>query len=222
MDGHPSGYVEAWSRGGFRAVVQDWRRGGRQLAARTFPVRRGSDEAARTQAYEDAGAWMRAESRLRGLTRNVCVADSERDTVRMELEMPRRASDRGGAPRHYHTTIDRASLPLVARYIWHAELRRNRLEGSHAAKVLYAVTEPPDTHFTRSREPIFMHDLIAPGLTLARHANGDTLDNRRANIEDAHQRRGRTWARPRPVRARSALERVVIPMSGGVRKRSRR
>lgn len=234
--GIPSGYIEAYGRGGFRGVVTDWRTAGRELAARTFPA---PGHIQRDDAHRRAERWLAIESEARGQTRNRGRKRAD-GAVEVELELHALpAAHRPGRrpqPQRYrrptaenrtrvhHVVVDAESLERVTPYVWRAEWRSSGADGS--GKALYAVTEGPHG------KPVAMHDLLSPGLRQCRHANGDTLDNRRENLVDGlvrsslAARTGRQHVARTPARAPGYRRTVAVQSAhahhvAGVLKRSR-
>ena len=169
MDGHPSGTVEPYGAG-YRVLVQDHR--GRVLLTRVFTGGSG------IQVRGKAERFLRQESDRRRLTQNQCQLRKDGITVQMELGRGR------------FVIFDQDDIERLSPYTWTAESTQRETSTHRSERAEYAVAV-----VSRGRRLMMHHVVLARTLKI-RHLNGDGLDNRRENLENAHRRVQRRNAPP--------------------------
>ncbi len=175
MDGHPSGTVEPYGTG-YRVRVQDHR--GRILLTRVFTGSGGTQSA--QQVHSKAERFLRQESDRRRLTQNRCQLQKDGITVQMDL---------GGGR---FVIFNQDDIERLSPYTWAAESTQRETSIRRSERTEYAVAA-----VSRGRR-LMMHHVVLERTLKIRHVNGNGLDNRRENLENAHLRVQRRDGAPAP------------------------
>lgn len=218
MNGKPSGHVEACGRDGFRAIIVNPRTGA-VVAARDFHPPGGGERAGdreRTRAHHAAAEWLQRKSDRWGYTVNACRLHPDNDdAVEMSVRDPHTDTE-------YWCVVDTRDLSRLRAHEWRAEMLPATTHGDGTGYARYAVTDRSGHgRHRRSDAALTMHEYL--GVGDARHANGDSLDNRRVNlVSERHRRRPRSPRRPTSFIRRHRVLRGSMPRREvGVRKTRR-